>query len=297
MRIFLIVLLLRILAWMPLAWTHALASVAARMAFYWPGLRARKTAEANLTLCYPELSVAQHRALLRRALAENAKNFAELGHFWLRSRTHVQALIARVAGEEHLHHALAQKKGVLIMTPHFGAWELAGYHAADYAPMTSLYRPPKLAQLSNLMRSGRENSGAMLVPVTPAGVKALLQRLRAHEMAGILPDQDPGRGNGVFAPFLGVPAHTMLLVHRLLHKTNALAVFTYAQRLPNGQGFALHFFPAPPGIYSQDPVESAAAMNAGIAHCIACDPAQYLWTYKRFKTRPPGMADIYAPSR
>jgi len=124
-------------------------------------------------------------------------------------------------------------------------------------------------------------------------VKALLQALKRGEVIGILPDQDPTEGQGVFAPFLGQPAYTMVLASRLSGRGNARAFLTFAERLPRGQGFRLHFIPAEADFYSADVDISAAALNRGVEACIHIAPAQYQWSYKRFRKRPEGMKGVY----
>jgi len=290
LRLWLIYATLWVCAWLPLSWVRALGYLAPYLA----PKKVRFVVKTNLTLCFPELSPAEHAQQTRQVLIHNGQSLLELGKCWLRSPAYIQSLIHQVHGEEHVHAALAQGRGVLLMTPHFGAWEVAGLYVSLHYPITSLYRPPKLRQLDSFIQQCRQRGGGRLVPTTPRGVKALLDRLRAGEAAGILPDQDPGKGNGLFAPFFNQPAYTLQLVSRLLQKTGARAVFAYTLRVPGG--FQLVFFPAPEEIYHLDPYRSVAALNHGIALCICAEPAQYLWSYKRFKTTPPGMKSRYDES-
>jgi KDO2-lipid IV(A) lauroyltransferase len=125
------------------------------------------------------------------------------------------------------------------------------------------------------------------VPTDQHGIRRLLQALRKGGYLGILPDQAPKANKGsVFAPFFGVPAFTMLLVNKLARKTGARVVFLFAERLPKGGGYALHCLPAPRGIDSEDEVEAASALNLGVEECVRICPEQYVWAYKRFRSRP-----------
>jgi KDO2-lipid IV(A) lauroyltransferase len=197
-------------------------------------------------------------------------------------------------GEQHLQAALQQGRGVILLTPHLGAWEMAGLYASQHYPITSLYRPPRLQGLAPMIKRGRERLGARLVPTDRQGIRALFQALKRGEVVGILPDQVPGEaGTGVFAPFFAQPAYTMTLVARLAHKTGAPVIFTYAERLPNALGFQVHFLPAPAGIDSADLVLAATALNAGVMQCVQRCLTQYQWSYKRFKTVPPGSRSPY----
>jgi KDO2-lipid IV(A) lauroyltransferase len=163
--------------------------------------------------------------------------------------------------------------------------------------MTILYKPPKQAALDDPIREGRARFGAAVVPTDASGVRALLRGLKNAEAVGILPDQEPTEGEGVFAPFLGHPALTMTLPMRLIARTRgerqARVFLTITERLPHGRGFRQHFMPAEEAIYSDDMQRAAAALNRGVEACIRIAPAQYQWSYKRFRQRPEGQAEVY----
>jgi KDO2-lipid IV(A) lauroyltransferase len=143
------------------------------------------------------------------------------------------------------------------------------------------------------MTGARERFGAALVPADMAGVRALLKALRRGELLGILPDQEPRHGNGVFSPFFGIPAYTMTLLARLAQQSAAPVFVTYAERLARGAGFRLHFQPLDlEPHYSVE--EITAAVNAGIEDCVRRLPQQYQWSYKRFKTQPAGAGNFYS---
>lgn len=132
-----------------------------------------------------------------------------------------------------------------------------------------------------------------MVPTNQRGVAKLLQTLRQGEMVGILPDQEPPREAGVFAPFFSVPALSMQLVSRLINRTGARAVCGFARRLPLGKGFEIIFLPADEALYSEDVQTSVTGLNRSVESCIAQAPEQYQWEYKRFKTGPEGKTRLY----
>jgi KDO2-lipid IV(A) lauroyltransferase len=109
----------------------------------------------------------------------------------------------------------------------------------------------------------------------------------------VLPDQQPSAGRGRFAPFYGNPALTAVLVPRLVQRTNCIVLAGICERLPGGR-YRVHVLPVDEDIHSPDIVTSLTAMNRAIEECIAIDPAQYLWSYRRFKTQPEGVPDFYA---
>jgi KDO2-lipid IV(A) lauroyltransferase len=160
--------------------------------------------------------------------------------------------------------------------------------------MVCMYRPPRQQSFDAIIRDSRQRTGTRVVPTDAQGIKALFQSLKQGEVVGILPDQDPrDAGSAVFAPFFGVQANTMTLISRLAAKTGAAVIFTFAERLPSGQGFRLHLMPAPPQIADPDPQRAAAALNAGVEACVRMAPAQYQWSYKRFRSRPAGERGLY----
>jgi KDO2-lipid IV(A) lauroyltransferase len=184
----------------------------------------------NIALCFPQLSVLEQSALVRRSLIETCKTFTELGALWLWSPERVLNLIQQVTGEEHLQQALRHNKGVILLTPHLGAWELAGLYASAHYPLTALYRPPKLSDLNDFILTARQRAGGCYVPTTRRGIRSLYQALQHHEVVGILPDQVPTE-SGVFVPFFGIATYTMTLVSRLAQKMGSPVVFVYAERL------------------------------------------------------------------
>lgn len=150
-----------------------------------------------------------------------------------------------------------------------------------------------MAALDTTVRQARERFGATLVPTTTQGVRGLYQALRDGELVAILPDQDPRDGSGVFAPFFGVQAYTMTLLARLAKKSGAPILFCYAEWLPKGEGFHLHFIPAEWDATQCDIETNTQRINAGVEQCIKQCPTQYQWGYKRFRTRPEGEESLY----
>jgi len=159
--------------------------------------------------------------------------------------------------------------------------------------MTSLYRPPKLTELNDFLVSARRRTGNTLVPTTAFGVKALYASLKKGNMAGILPDQDPGP-SGIFAPFFGIQANTMSLVTKLAQRTHAPVIIAYAERLSWGRGFITHIHAVDSQeITDANSVAAASALNRAVELCVREKPEQYQWIYKRFKKRPQGEQKIY----
>ena len=294
MRASLAKLILRLSSLLPLPVAHALGGLTGRVLSVLPN-RLRRIATINIRWCFPELDEYAQRQLVRRCLIETGKTTTEMGALWFWNRQRLLSLVKQVSGEDAVKAALAQGKGAIIAAPHLGAWEMAGLYCAVHFGITSLYRPPRISGLDTLIRGARERLDARLVPTDAGGVRSLYRALNNGELIGILPDQIPGSGNGVFAPFFGNEAYTMVLISRLVQKTHAAVFFSYAERLPQGAGYHLHFVPAPDGIADGDPIVAATALNRGVEQCVRTIPEQYQWTYKRFYMRPGGQLFHYEP--
>jgi len=254
----------------------------------------RRVARRNIGRCFADWSPAERRRLLRRSLMQTGRTAAETAAIWLWPLDRVLPLMRDVVGVDLLDAGMARGRGVIVLSPHLGSWEMSGLYISIRYGITSMYRPPKLVELDELMRRARERGGAHLVPTDAGGVRALLKALRQGGLVGILPDQDPGLDVGVFAPFFGHPANTMVLLPKLARKSGATVLFVYSERLPRGRGFRLHIRPAPAGIDDADLTLAAASLNQGVEACVRALPEQYQWGYKRFKGRPAGMPDFYS---
>lgn len=248
----------------------------------------RRIAQINIGLCFPELSAVEQDKLVQAALVETAKSGAEMGVMWGAGPDKGRNLVRKVHNLEALTDALNSGKGVLLSAPHLGNWEVMNHVATMYATVTALYKPAKNKVLDRWMRESRQKTGGLLVPASREGIKAMFVALEKGQLAGILPDQEPKERSGVVAPFMGVDTLTPKLPHELLIKTGARAVFGFAKRLPNAEGFEVYFFTPDDDIYSEDVQVSAASMNRVIEKMVRLAPEQYQWTYKRFRRGPMG---------
>jgi Kdo2-lipid IVA lauroyltransferase/acyltransferase len=276
---------LRVTSHLPLAWLHAVGSVVGRMVTL---LRTRewRVTRRNHELVGEALGNTQRDVFVRDVLIETGKNLTELAAIWGATPERALALVRTVHGRAHLDVARAQGRGVIVAAPHLGCWELLNLWLCAQGPMALLYRVPQHAEWEALLLDARGKLGATQVRADAAGVRELLRCLRQGMTLGILPDQRAKGGEGEFAPFFGLPCKSMTLLSRLAEKTGAPVVFGFAERLPDGRGFDLHFLPADRGIASNDRVVAVAALHRGIEACVRMAPTQYQWTYKRYSAQP-----------
>lgn len=295
MRSKVIIWLLKGLSLLPLALIQKLGVLFGRLFYLIPNQERNKT-RVNIDLCFPDLSTPEKERLVRQSLIEGAKSVLEMPRIWYGDANRMVEELQLGEGANLPEFALQQNRGVIIAAPHLGAWEVGVHYLARLAPATVLYRPPREQALERIMVEGRSKGGALLVPTTTAGVKAMYEALYRGELVAILPDQQPrqaGKSAGVFAPFFNVPALTMVLVNRLVRRTGAMVVYTYVERLPDAKGYRIHFLPAPEGVGDADPVIAARALNEGVEACVRRCPQQYQWSYRRFSVRPDGARSPY----
>jgi KDO2-lipid IV(A) lauroyltransferase len=292
MRIFLIKAILYLCAYLPLPLIHALGVGIGYGLILVPN-RSRYTTAINIALCLPELTATEQHRLARRSLIETGKTIIETSALWMRSGKRTLRLIREVDGQELVEQAMAAGNGVILATPHLGAWECAGLYCAARFNITCLYRPLKMPELEGLVVNARSRMGGNYVPATARGIRILYKTLEQGQPVAMLPDQEPQAGTGIFAPFFGVPAYSMTLLVRLAAKAATPVVFVWCERLSWGRGYRLHFRSAPEATRSGNIDEAVAATNLAVENCVRECPTQYQWSYRRFRKRPAGGASFY----
>lgn len=253
----------------------------------------RHITEVNLAHCFPALPVQQRQRLAKNSVIESSKVLLEVIAIWASPLEKNRARIKRVSGMACVEEALQKKRGMIVLGPHLGNWELAGMFCAELGPFTALYAPAKIGVMRKIMFAGRRRYGCKLAPTDNSGVKALLKALKAGESVGILPDQVPELEGGLFAPFFGEPALTMTLVANLAARTGAAVICCYAKRMNDESGFEICLRPAAELIASNNLQEAVVALNQSVEACVNDCPEQYQWEYKRFKRRPAGLPRLY----
>ena len=272
--------LLRAAARLPLGVLHAVGTVLG-WAMYGMSPTYRRHLRENLARAgYDDA------ATRRAAIAAAGQMLTEIPPVWFSPPERIARLVKRVEGEAAALEALRQGKAVLFLTPHMGCFEVAAQYAALRAPITVLYRPPKVAWLDPLMREGRVRRNVRLVPANLAGVRELFNAVRRGEAVGFLPDQVPGVGEGEWAELFGSPAYTMTLAAKLAARDNLECFLAFARRLPRGEGYEILLRPFPAQLENESP---ARRLNRAIEALVRECPAQYLWGYNRYKV-PAGAA-------
>jgi len=235
----------------------------------------------------------------REAVASAGRMVAELPRLWLRPRDEPLGALVQWQGDALLDKAIRDGRGVVLLTPHLGCFEIAAQAIAEHfgqrITLTVMYRPAKQAWLSELQRTTRDRPGLVAVPAATSGVRQMIRALRRGQAVGLLPDQVPPLGQGVWAPFFGRPAYTMTLAARLVQQTGATLLSIWVERLAAGRGYVVRVaeLAEPLSLPGLDDAalqaHSAGVVNREMERLIGQRPGQYLWAYHRYKApREPG---------
>jgi Kdo2-lipid IVA lauroyltransferase/acyltransferase len=264
--------LFRVLALLPLPFLHALGAAMGWLSFLASGSYRRRflgnAAQAGYAL-----------AQVRQAVSEAGKLIAESPRLWFGAPVPIEW-----DGAELISAARAQGRGIVFLTPHLGCFEItAQAYAARYGRITVLYRPARKPWLRELVDTVRSRANLASVPTTLSGVRQMLKALRAGEAVGLLPDQVPPEGLGLWAPLFGRPAYTMTLSARLATQTGATVLLAWGERLAHGRGYRVHLRSWARGEIASDGSAAAAQVNGAMEALIRECPQQYLWGYARYK--------------
>jgi Kdo2-lipid IVA lauroyltransferase/acyltransferase len=272
------IILFNALARLPLSVLHRIGTLLGWVIYLSSGRYAARLRE-NLQKAGLTQSGKAFRKLLRANVSEAGKGVMELPWVWRRPLEKVLTGVTQCHGWEHIEAAYAEGKGVIALTPHLGCFEIISLFIAARLPITAMYRPSRWKFLDTLMHDGRARGQTALAPTDLGGVRQMLKTLKRGGIIGVLPDQVPGNGEGEWAPFFGRPAYTMTLIGKLIKSSNAAVVMCSSERLPHGEGYALHFAP----LTIDATVSVPAQINAALETVIRTCPEQYLWSYNRYK--------------
>ncbi len=283
--------LMLVMSWMPgrALWVmgRALGTIAA-----WFPTSNRHFAERNIELCFPGLSPEERRKLVQLHFRLSGFAMLSLSVAWFAPRWRVMKFIA-VRDDHILENARASGRNVILLAPHFIGLDMGGSRlAADRRwQFVSMYRKSRDPLLEYLF-ARRSRFGPILVERT-ASPKPIIRAIREGRIFYYLPDQDMGERASVFAPFFGIPAATVTALSRMASTTGSVVIPCITRVLPGGRGYEMRFHPPLEGFPTDNPVSDATRMNREIEAWVREMPEQYMWTYRRFKTRPNNEKSLY----
>ncbi|QJQ96068.1 MULTISPECIES: LpxL/LpxP family Kdo(2)-lipid IV(A) lauroyl/palmitoleoyl acyltransferase [Halomonadaceae] len=285
--------LMRIGAWLP--WRMKLAAGKGIGLLVWRFVkRRRRITSTNLRLCFPELSEAQHEALVRKTFIANGIGILETATAWCRDPEHLRHRVI-FKGQEHMARVQAQGKGALVIGVHFSTLDLGGALHSLFFPADVVYRPHNNALFERFMTRARRRIFGQAID--RRDLRGVVRRIKAGHNVWYSPDQDFGRDVSVFAPFFGIQTASIKLTAKIARMTGAPVMPFMFHRNPDNRTYTLEYLPPLENYPSGDEEADAAKVNAFIEAAIRKHPEQYLWLHRRFKTRPEGEPDLYQLDR
>ncbi|WOE42666.1 lysophospholipid acyltransferase family protein [Acinetobacter chinensis] len=250
-------------------------------------LRITKTSEIirlNLRIALPDLTESEHERITAQTIRNELTSYFEFFSIWGSSNEKNISRVHSITGEQLVHDALAEKKGLVLIVPHFGTWEVMNSVIAQHTNMTIMYKPVKNADADQFVRNARSRENATLVPTDESGVRQIFKALKQGGTTVILPDHTPHHG-GEPVPYFGIPLESSNLSAKLIQKTKARALFLYALRNDN-HGFDMFIEPMDESIYQGTANDGTLVIHQAIENLIQRFPEHYHWSYKRFRAHP-----------
>jgi len=276
--------LIKLLSRQPIQLGRFLARTVAGLVNTFPLSKLSKIINLNIQIAFPDMDQSQRQQLSKQAIRNELTSYFEFLSIWGATNQKNIQRIHQVHGEQHLHEALAAKKGVVLVVPHFGTWEVMNAWVSQYSPMTILYKPVKNPAADQFVRDARSREQAHLVPTDESGVRQIFKALKQGGTTAILPDHTPDHG-GDMVDYFGIPLASSSLSAKLIQKTKAKALLLYTMR--NDQdGFDMYIEPINPQIYEGTAENGTLIIHQTLEQLIQRYPEHYHWSYKRFRANP-----------
>lgn len=282
--------LLKYISRQPLSVSRWIARILALIVNIFKVSKTSDVIRLNLEISLSELSNQERERITRAAIRNELMSYFEFFSIWGSTNQKNIERVHKVIGEDLLHEALAQNKGLVLIVPHFGTWEIMNAYIAQFTSMTIMYKPVKNQAADQFVRAARSREQANLVPTDESGVRQIFKALKQGGTTVILPDHTPNVG-GEYIPYFGVPLATSNLSAKLIQKTKARALFLYALRNEDA-GFDIHIEAIDEEIYQGDANQGTGIIINTIENLIQRHPEHYHWSYKRFRAHE-DLGNIY----
>ena len=281
---------LRLLSWLPLPVVYWLGVAGGEIAYRLHRPRRRIT-QRNLAACFPERGKAEIRTLARGHFRILVVAVLAAGVGWWGGKSRLNRL-TRFRNREVFARARSRGENIILLAPHFVGLEYGGIYLSAVAPTVSIYQRNKNPLMDALIKRYRSRFG-IIQYARKAPLKSMITALRRGCQFYYLPDQDPGRNHGVFAPFYSIQTATFATLGRIARIGNATVIPCATRLLSGGRGFEIIFGQPLANYPCGDQVVDATTMNRAIEALIEHAPEQYFWSHRRFKTRPEGEPRFY----
>lgn len=281
--------IIRVITFLPMPVLWVLGNLLGAIYYLVPS-KIKKVTSINIGLCFPELGKEGQRRLILRHFRALGVSILCYGLCWWSSPPRLRRLV-KTRDRQHYDEAIAAGRSIILFAPHFLAIDICGILLSSERKMITMYRASRNRLLDSVLKK-RSRYDAVLFE-RKSNLKALIRYLREGRPFYYLPDQDPGGAESVFVPFFGVQAATVTALSRITKMTDAAVIPCYGRILPWGRGFEVRFEEPFRDYPSGDLEKDARRMNEEIERVVRKNPEQYLWGYRRFKTRPAGSPPLY----
>jgi KDO2-lipid IV(A) lauroyltransferase len=263
--------LLKLIAKLPLTALRSIATALGTVGFYCSS-KLRKTITDNLAQADLDLNV-------KAVVQSIARGAADMVWVWFNPQAAVAAKVT-VIDAAPLARALSGEQACMVITPHLGCFEALAKWYTSIHPMTAMYRRPDKAWVAHIIESARIAPQLSMAPADASGVRLALKTLKNKGTLGILPDQVPKQGEGVWLPWFGRDAYTITLPAKLHASTGAAMYIVCA--LPNVTGWDMVCSPVdvPAGLSAE---QVTLLLNQALERMVLRAPLHYAWSYKRYK--------------
>jgi Kdo2-lipid IVA lauroyltransferase/acyltransferase len=263
--------LLKLIAKLPLSLLRAIASALGTVAYHC-SKRLRSTVAENLAQAKLTLDV-------KTVIQAIARGAADMVWVWFNPQAAVAAKVT-VIDTVPLQKALSGEQACMVITPHIGCFEALAKWYTSIHPMTAMYRRPDKAWVAQIIESARVAPNLSMAPADASGVRMALKTLKNRGTLGILPDQVPKQGEGVWLPWFGRDAYTITLPAKLHASTGAAMYIVCA--LPSAAGWEMICDPVdvPDNLTAE---QLTLHLNQALERMVLRSPLHYAWSYKRYK--------------
>ena len=252
--------------------------------------RRRKIASINIDLCFPEKTAEQRALLVKQHFSSLGMGLIEIALAWWASDKKL-ARLGKIEGLSYLEQALAQGKGVILLSAHLNSMELGLRYLTQQQKIHITYRPHEHPLIEHHMQKSRNFHAEKAIP--REGIRDMIRSLKSNKPLWFAADQNFGHKGSVFANFFNILAATNTSASRLSKLCGSPVIPFLVQRLPDGKGYQVRLLPPLANFPSGDRVADATTMNNMIETAVTQTPEQYLWVHRRFKDRPQGEARFY----
>lgn len=282
--------ILRLLAFLPYALLIKVGKGLGCLLSLFPS-KIRQTAKVNLALCFPELSLLEQQTLLRKNFISLGIGVMETALAWFAPEKKLINL-GHIKGLEYVHQALAKGKGAILISPHFTTLQIAGRLLSLKQPFAVVYRRQKNPVINYVTERSLKKYYCQMI--ARGDLRGMLRCLAQNIPVWYTPDVDAGLRNSVFVPFFGVQAATITATARLAKRSGAGVIAAFFYRREDFSGYDLVGEPMPENFPGENLIKDTEQVNQILERGIRKKPEQYIWQYKRFKTRPTGEKRFYS---